>query len=58
MIAITLDEDDILRIKGIVIDVDEKEALAFLRERILAPIEQRQNSRMKGGLDGGKGSTL
>ena len=58
MTSVSLDEDDILRIKEIVIDRDEKEALVFLRERILASLEQQQNSRMKGGLDGGRGGTL
>lgn len=58
MIAITLEEDDILRIRAIVIDRDEKEALAFIRDRLMREVERRNAGKMQNSLDGGKGSTL
>ncbi|MCX6356513.1 MAG: hypothetical protein NT045_01315 [Candidatus Aureabacteria bacterium] len=39
-------------------DRDEKEALAFVCERILPEVRRRQEMGMRGQLDGGKGSTL
>lgn len=57
MISISLDEGDVIRLKEIVIDGDERDALAFVRERIYSRLEQ-QDPRMKSALDGGKGSTL
>lgn len=58
MAAITLSEEDIMRLKVIDMDHDEKDALAFIREKILPQLKQQEGFRIIGHLDGGKGSML
>ena len=53
---IILTEEDLVRLRMIQVDRDAQESLAFILERILPEIQRQQNSRMKGHLDGGKGS--
>ena len=53
---IMLTEEDLVRLTAIEVDRDAQEALTFVRERILPEIQRQQNSRLKGHLDGGKGS--
>ena len=53
---ITLTEEDLVRLTAIQVDRDAQEALAFILERILPEVQRQQNSRLKGHLDGGKGS--
>ena len=56
--TITLTEQDLVRLRMIQVDRDAGEALAFILERMLPEIQRQQNARMKGHLDGGKGSLL
>ena len=55
---ITLTEEDLVQLTAIQVDRDAQEALAFIRERILPEVQRQQASRLKGPLDGGKGSLL
>jgi hypothetical protein len=57
-VTITLTEQDLVRLRMIQVDHDAAEALAFILERMLPEIQRQQNARMKGHLDGGKGSLL
>ena len=54
--TIVLTEEDLMRLNIIEVDREAQEALAFIRERILPEVQRQQNSRLKGHLDGGKGS--
>jgi hypothetical protein len=54
--TITLTEQDIVRLKVIVMDQDKDDAYAFVRDRLMAEIEKREGKSMKSHLDGGKGS--
>jgi len=56
MATITLTEQDIIRLKVIVMDQDKDDAYAFVRDRLMAEIEKREGKSMKSHLDGGKGS--
>jgi len=56
VITITLKDDDLLQLEMIDIDRDEREALAFIRERILPEVKKQQAAKMRSHLDGGKGS--
>ena len=56
MVMIDLSEQDIMRLKVIMMDQDKGDAYAFLRERIMPEIEKREGKSMKSHLDGGKGS--
>ena len=53
---VKLTDADLVRLTAIQVDRDAKEALAFIQERILPQIQQQQNSRMIGTLDGGTGT--
>ena len=53
---IMLTDEDLVRLTAIQVDRDAQEALAFIRERLLPEVQRQQNSRLKGHLDGGKGS--
>lgn len=55
-VTITLTDEDLLRLRMIDIDRDAAEALAFIRERLLAMVDAQQKQKMIGHLDGGKGS--
>ena len=44
--VISLSEREVLELKAILMDNDGKEALAFLKGRVLAQILRRENSRM------------
>jgi len=56
MTTITLTEQDIMRIKVIIIDQDKDEAYEFLRDRLMAEVAKQEGKAMKSHLDGGKGS--
>ena len=56
MVMINLSEQDIMRLKVIMMDQDKGDAYAFLRERIMPEIEKREGKSMKSHLDGGKGT--
>ena len=56
MATINLTEQDIMRLKVIVMDEDKEDAYAFLRDRLLPEIQKRECMAMKSHLDGGKGS--
>lgn len=49
--TIGLTQRDLVRLTAIEIDRDSQDALAFVRERILAELRRQQNSRLKGALD-------
>lgn len=44
--VLTLSEQEVLELKAILMDDDGKEALAFLKGKVLAPILRKENSRM------------
>ena len=54
--TINLSEQDVIRLKVIVMDKDKDDAYAFLRDRVLPVIEKQEGKSMKSHLDGGKGS--
>ena len=56
MATITLTDEDIIRLKVILMDRDKDDALAFLRDRVLPEINKHEGQSMKSHLDGGKGS--
>ncbi len=56
MMTLVLTDEDLVRLNVIQVDRDAQEALAFVLERILPEIQRQRGSRMKGPLDGGKGS--
>jgi len=56
MMTIVLTDEDLVRLTAIQVDRDAQDALAFIQERILPEIQRQRGSRMKGPLDGGKGS--
>ena len=55
-LMITLSDEDLLRMQVIDIDRDADDALAFLRERIIPQVKEKQGKTMLNHLDGGKGS--
>ena len=56
MLTITLTEQDIMRLKVIVMDQDKDDAYAFVRDRLAVEIQRHEGKSMKSHLDGGKGS--
>lgn len=54
--VVELTEQDIMRLKVIVMDRDTEEALAFIRDRLMPQIQKPDGSMMKNHLEGGKGS--
>lgn len=56
MTTITLTEQDIMRIKVIMMDQDRDDAYVFLRDRVMPEIKKLEGKSMKSHLDGGKGS--
>lgn len=56
MATIILTEQDIMRIKVILMDQDKDDAYAFIRERIMPELQKQEGQSMKSHLDGGKGS--
>lgn len=56
MATINLSEQDIMRLRVILMDQDKDDAYTFLRERIMPEIERQDGKSMKSHLDGGKGS--
>lgn len=56
MATITLTEQDIMRLKVIMMDQDKDDAYAFLRDQIMPEIQKMEGKSMKNHLDGGKGS--
>ena len=44
--VVTLSEQEVLELKAILMDGDGKEALAFLRGKVLAQVLRKENSRM------------
>jgi hypothetical protein len=53
---IPVTDEDVVRLTAIQIDQDAEDALAYVRDRILPEIRSQQGSRLKGPLDGGRGS--
>ena len=51
--AISLDEGELLELERIVTDVDEKEALRFLKKVVYDRVAQSQKGRLQSHLDGG-----
>lgn len=49
--VVTLTEQDLQRLRVIVLDGDETDALAFLKERVLKPVEES----MRKGMDTSRG---
>lgn len=56
MLMIRLSEEDIMRLKVVIMDQDRDDAYAFLRDRLMPEIEKQEGKSMKSRLDGGKGS--
>lgn len=56
MATITLTEQDIMRLKVIIMDQDKDDAYGFLRDRIMPEIQKQEGKAMKSHLDGGKES--
>jgi len=50
--SITIDEMDLIDLERIITDLDEKEALQYLRKAIYSQIEQIQRGKLKSHLDG------
>ena len=49
--AISLDEQEVLTLERIVTDLDEKEALKFLKKSVYEKITRSQRGRLKSHLD-------
>ena len=58
MATINLSEQDVMRLKVIMMDQDKDDAYAFLRDRIMPEIQKQEGKGMKSHLDGGKGSVF
>jgi hypothetical protein len=56
MATITLTEQDVMRLKVIMMDQDKDDAYSFLRDRVLPEIQKQEGQSMKSHLDGGRGS--
>ena len=56
MLTINLSEQDIMRLKVMIMDQDTDDAYAFVRDRLMPVIQRQENMSMKSHLDGGKGS--
>lgn len=56
MATITLTEQDIMRLKVIMMDQDKDDAYAFIRDLVMPEIQKQEGRSMKSHLDGGKGS--
>jgi hypothetical protein len=50
--AVAFDEQEMMRLEGIILDADSAEALAFLRRSVYDKIEQSQRGKLKSHLDG------
>ena len=50
--SITLDEMDLIELERIITDLDEKEALQYLKRAIYNRIEQTQRGKLKSHLNG------
>lgn len=55
-ITITLTDEDLLHLQMIAVDRDADEALAFVRERLLPLLKDRQAKKIISHLDAGTGS--
>ena len=49
--VVTLDEEDLIELERIIIDVDDKGAITFLKKRIYDRILHSQQGRLKSHLD-------
>ena len=56
MRTINLNEQDIMRLKVIIMDQDKDDAYQFIRDRLMPEIQKLEGQTMKNHLDGGKGS--
>ncbi|MFQ3550372.1 MAG: hypothetical protein SNJ70_11560 [Armatimonadota bacterium] len=54
MITITLTEQDIMRLKVIIMDKDKDDAYSFVHDKIMPEIQNAEGKSMKSHLDGGK----
>ena len=50
--AVAFDEQEMMRLEGIILDADAVAALAFLRSSVYHKIEQTQRGKLKSHLDG------
>ena len=51
--AILLDEQEVLTLERIITDLDEKEAIRFLKKSVYEKISHSQQGRLKSHLDSG-----
>jgi hypothetical protein len=58
MLTIQLTDEDVIRLRMIDVDQDGAAALAFIRERLLSELKRQEGMKMRGHLDGDKGSIL
>lgn len=56
MATVTLTDEDLMRLKVIEVDRDAEDALAFILERIISQLKAQEGFKIRGHLDGGKGS--
>jgi len=50
--AVSYDEKDLIELERIITDVDEKEALVFIKKSVYARISHAQQGSLKSHLDG------
>lgn len=53
---IRISDQDILRLKIILMDKDKDDAFLFIQDCIMPEIQKQESKSMKNHLDGGKGS--
>ena len=51
--AVSFDEKDLMELERIITDIDEKEAMRFLKKSVYDRIAQSQTGRLKSHLDTG-----
>ena len=52
--AVALEEEELLELEQIIVDRDEKEALAFLKRSVYDKVSRSQQERLKSHLDTGE----
>jgi hypothetical protein len=53
---ITISDQDILRLKVVIMDKDKEDAFLFIKDCIIPEIQKQESKTMINHLDGGKGS--
>ncbi len=51
--AIALEQDELIELEQIIVDCDEKEALAFLKKVVYEKVSRSQQGKLKSHLDTG-----